>query len=462
MRRDPPPPPPAHDPPGAPVLNVRRHAGELSRTWELELLISGAVLFALLQLPARADQAYARLAPHLAEGAMQGAFFAYYFGKLALYTLIVAFLVHLAARAYWVGLIGLDSVFPGGIQWDRLRYGPLTRQVQREKTPSLPRMIDAADDFCSVIFPFAFMVVFVVFLSLVVVGAAVWLSSALAAMVPGVSVKGVFYALAALAALPAVVGTLVDRALGDRVDPASAAGRVLRWAVGASTLWGLLRIYSAVYLTLYSNVRRRVMQGVFLGFFLGIVALFVVKDVVLASGMVTVGGETYLPDSPGELTLRTGFYESLRGDGPPARSGMPSIPSEVVEGPYVRLFVPYVPMLHNRAVAARCPGVRPLHEEGMRRVGAAAEPGPIAQDAALRCLAGFHLVAVDGRAVPEPRWRFFTHPATGRRGIVAYLPVEALPAGEHVLTVGRVPDLRPRSDGKPRPAARPWSIPFWR
>jgi hypothetical protein len=29
------------------------------------------------------------------------------------------FLVHLLTRAYWVGLIGLRTVFPSGINWDR-------------------------------------------------------------------------------------------------------------------------------------------------------------------------------------------------------------------------------------------------------------------------------------------------------------------------------------------------------
>lgn len=29
-------------------------------------------------------------------------------------------------RGFWIGLLGLESVFPEGIRWDRLKLGPAT------------------------------------------------------------------------------------------------------------------------------------------------------------------------------------------------------------------------------------------------------------------------------------------------------------------------------------------------
>lgn len=68
------------------------------RTWELELLISGAVAFTLLQLPGAADGAFDRLSPRLGEGLPRLLMFGYVYIKIILYALIATFIVHLAAR----------------------------------------------------------------------------------------------------------------------------------------------------------------------------------------------------------------------------------------------------------------------------------------------------------------------------------------------------------------------------
>jgi hypothetical protein len=48
-----------------------------SRPWELELLISGAVTFALLQLPGRVDGVFRTLEPQVDGGAHMAAFMGY-------------------------------------------------------------------------------------------------------------------------------------------------------------------------------------------------------------------------------------------------------------------------------------------------------------------------------------------------------------------------------------------------
>ena len=97
------------------------------RPWELELLISGAVVFSLLQVPGVVDGLFAHVQVHLAERAHFGAFMLYTYVKLILYTLISCFILHLGTRAYWVGLIGLETVFPHGVRWEDTSYGPVVR-----------------------------------------------------------------------------------------------------------------------------------------------------------------------------------------------------------------------------------------------------------------------------------------------------------------------------------------------
>ena len=50
-----------------------------------------------------------------------------------------------AGRAYWIGILGLDSAFPQGIRWGRLRYGRLTRAAYQERLSSIPTLARKAD-----------------------------------------------------------------------------------------------------------------------------------------------------------------------------------------------------------------------------------------------------------------------------------------------------------------------------
>ena len=79
-------------------------------TWEMELLISGATIFGLLQLPELIDRAYLttlNLSPPDYSGLINPLWM---YAKFALITLVATFIAHLCLRGYWVALVGLDSV----------------------------------------------------------------------------------------------------------------------------------------------------------------------------------------------------------------------------------------------------------------------------------------------------------------------------------------------------------------
>jgi hypothetical protein len=90
----------------------------VSPPWEPELLISGAVIFALFQLPSAIDAMYERASPHMTRTSGIALLFGYWYGKAIVYALIGSFIVHLVSRDYWVGLVGLNSVYPHGARWE--------------------------------------------------------------------------------------------------------------------------------------------------------------------------------------------------------------------------------------------------------------------------------------------------------------------------------------------------------
>lgn len=436
------------------TLGQTRHEPAV-RPWELELLIAGAVVFALLQLPGQLEAWFRGLEPRLSLSSFRAAYLVFTYGKVIAYTLIGAFLLQLSVRAYWVGLIGVEAVFPHGAKWDADRYGPVTREVMRERTSSLQSLIDRADRFASLIFGFAFTVVMILVIGIGLTGV-LW---ALAYGVSRAAFGGghhmaVFWGLLLALVLPSLAFWAADRTLGRRLRPGSRGWRVLRAGIVATYWLNLTWLYGTLMSTLFSNLPKRRANALLFGVSFGVLGLVVLSRTL---GSALGDGAAYLPDEPGRRGVRHVYYESQRVEGELYRNS-PSIQSDIVRDPYVRLFIPYNTLLLNQVIERRCPWVRPFEEAaGGDGTGVADDA---AMDAVLRCWSSLQRVTLNGRPL-QPRYRFAADPATGVRGIVAYLPTAGLPRGENLLVVERPPlpgDLGPLAKPKPRP---PHYIPFW-
>lgn len=423
------------------------------RPWELELLISGALVFSMVQLPGKMDAWYHHVSPGLDGGFASAAFLGWIYVKLALYAVIGGFVLHLAIRAYWVGVIGLEAVFPGGIVWEKTRSGPIMREVQRAATPGLQALIDGADRLASLVFAGGFTLALIFGFSMVMVAVA----STVAYGIVGQFVGGVGAAIAMEVLFfvltgPLLIAMLVDRRYGDRLDPAGRAHRFVRGVARGAVKVTRYSLFQPLMLTLFTNLQgQKKLTAFFMIMAFGGVVFAGRERLFVGRGLAD--GYAYLPDDAGRLGVDPRYYEDTWEEGA-APSEVPSIQSDMVRDPYVRLFIPYRPRRHNELVANGC---GPRDPAGPRRAAPSApRPSTEAADrAVLACLIALQPVALNGLPVTAP-FRFYTHPGTGVRGIVAYIPVQSLPRGENVLSVGKLPLLDPKA--APRP---PFSIPFW-
>jgi hypothetical protein len=430
-----------------------------SATWELEMLISGAVFFALLQLPGVLNGVFAQIEPRLAGGPTFALFLAYWYATAIVYALIAAFFVHLVARAYWVGLVGLRSVYPHGVRWDGLRQGPRARRLYQRRFASLDTVTARVDDFASVIFSFAFVVVFLFLYSTV-------LSAVLGAVAFGLDVALfggghgllVFDILLALLLLPTSIAATIDRKAGHRIPDGSLAGRAIELVLATGYRIQMLGLYGPVMMTLFSNVRRRIIYPLFYAVFVGVMGASMVQFLARLD-LLRAGGTRYLPDATELHGVDAGFYESQRvADHDYGRA--PFIQSDIIRDPYIKLFIPYSAERHDVLLAATCPAARGPERHAV--VVGRAESDSASERraaAALACLAAFHQVTLDGRALAGLEFRFHTIPESGVRGIIAYIPTDGLARGQHELRVRAVPAAR-ATPAEAR-AVTPWIIPFW-
>lgn len=442
---------------GSPRL--RRLLRELHhQTWELELLISGLVAFALIQLPEPMDQAQRLLIPQLGEGARLVGILVSAYLKIAVYMLIAGFVIHLVVRAFWVGLIGLDSVFPRGVRPERTRQGPVGREIIRETVPPVRRLIVQTDALASVLFAGTFSLVVVCVMVIPPFGLILAGGYGVAWLLPGEASAGqVFWWVWAVFLILAMVPPLLDRTVASRLDPGGRPRRFLKAVLSATYRATGFRVYGPIQLTLAGHLgERRVGIFTFLAI-LVVGTVYLANDALLVQGRVEMVGSPFLPHQAGEAFLAADHYDDVR-DPRRGRITLPSIPSQVETGPFLRLFVPYLSGTADPLLRETCPDAAPVGRAGPRllpnpRPDSATAARARAAGEALACAAELWEVTLDGAPV-EVEPLFARHPGSGLHGLQYMLPTQALQEGRHTLRV-----TGPGDD--PEAGARRYEIVFW-
>ncbi|MEM7354339.1 MAG: hypothetical protein AAF657_26270 [Acidobacteriota bacterium] len=431
------------------------------RTWELELLISGAVVFALLGVPARLDDWFFSFSVHISRSQFMPVFYGYFYLKLIAYSLIVTFCVNLSLRAYWIGLIGLGKVFPDGIRWEEVKEGPISLRLSKS-FPSLQQLTQGADKVCSLIFSSSFIIVFIFVFSIVLVSAITLVAFLISLAIPGAFGKIFFGLLVPVFVLPGIVAQ-IDKSLAKK-PPEAWEGR---WfvkpiqAILKGFYWVTARpLFSSIQLTLASNVNRKISVPLFISSFVLLFGFFMVSMILRGTDRLLVHGYTMFPDVNVERGIDYGHYENLRPEGEIYRR-YPSIQSDIIEDPFIKLFIPYSPR-DNDDLARLCRDVEPVPQQGFRigsRTRVEMRPTAANLEAALACLGSFQRIFINGERI-EPAFDYFTRSDTEVRGIMTYLPVEGLPKGKNLLHIERVETEEPGQENGDGEKIE-FFIPFW-
>ncbi len=417
-------------------------------TWDMELLLSGATVFALFQGAQAMMAGGAYLLPRLqGELLLLGSvLFTYGYGGLIL--LALTFALHLVIRAYWVALIGMNSVFPNGIKLDALNAGPLAKQVLLQRVRSMADSIERADNGATMVFGIGVSIVLV----LVPVSLTVTLMFALVALVGRLTglqdyTSWMMLALMSLIFVPYMVSTMVDKQRGERLRPGTLGHRLTLASLEFYAKIGLSRASNPLVTVFSSNIGER----------RGQVIIFTVMLVAMLSstaGLFLSRKDLGMGSFAGYPDPRRGMSSSVEGRSyansqePDWSPATPFLPDAVVRGDYARLVVPYTPNFHGHLMKACLAGseLDDASDERQRR------------EALLDCFSGHLTVSLDGQPLAlRPDW--YTEPARDLRGLLYMIPVRGLAAGRHEVSV-LAPPKKPTAPGDD--PEQPFVIAFWR
>jgi len=432
------------------------HAGRFARlrerTDELELFISGLLAFALLAVPGRIFEAWATSTVHT-EGVYAYALWFGFSTSVGLcYVVAVALIAHLAIRGYWVGLVGLKIHFPEGIRWDRIPLlGPVSRGFYQSRVGTLEQSIANADKAASTLF--AATLLFALTMVLIGAGSVVLLAvaGAVGALFGNTDriallLVGSFFGLFILLNL---VPLSLEKWIASRKARGAASARIERTMRGVLAInqWLVpMRLLLPVQLTLQSN---RYARNFMVAYFVAVMVAMTIGGVQAISSMEFSLFNRYavVTEDAVEEGMLSAHYESLRVEHDRLLR-YPMIPSDVVEGTLLRVFIPHQPQRDNALARQHCDAL----PEGRNRLR-----GPAAEAAAVQCLARFWTVTLDGNPVALDGFVAMERRDLEMRGLVGYLPLSALAPGRHDLRL--VWNASGPERGTDR--QRRYRIPFW-
>ena len=426
---------------------ARQFPGRTTPTWEIELLLSGATVFALMQLAGALPEWGGYLLPRLSALWQQVVGLGLIYFQSGVLLLCVAFVLHLMLRAYWVALVGMDSVYPGGLKPGRLRGGPIGRDWVLQRWMPMSEQIERADNNASIVFGLgiglARVMVYVTFFGTFTLLVSLGLAAALGQPEDaGTWVTG----LVMLVFGPYLLVMAVDRYLGHQLKPGGWAYRTIRAVHAANSRMGFGRESSPLVVLYTTNVgedRGNWIVGGLVG--LAAVASFLTLDTF---------GDDLGPGAYGEFpalsveaasTIGHVHYASQHEPGESPRS--PFLPDMQARGRYLPLVVPYLPVRHRHLLRYCQAGGTDTEDPDSK---------PADSAALLGCLAGGFQVTLDGEPLavsPE----LYSDARRDLRGLLYMIPLDDQSRGRHELVIVLTPDVPP-ADGEPPPT---WRIPYW-
>ena len=399
-------------------------------SWQLELILSGFVIFLLLA----GLEPYAELYVHIdklsnSDDWVQYLDIPYHTFRIAYYSMMIAVMLHVFLRGLWISTIGLRSV-SGDIDWDTIKARGRFDKFLRKEIPSFDSYIERLETYCSISFSYTFLLFFSIIATGCVLASFILFTSLLKLM--GMS-QGEPLA-------EFLVGTYVICTLLYFIDFIS-LGWLKRIKYVGYIYYPIYRyfgfitfasLYRPLYYNLIDHKLGRRLAIMILPIALAIVILMSLKyvtDAYMPSELPTHTEQAYLYNSYEDIALEDVTDER------------PSIRSQVVKDNYLPLFVPYLPIPHDETIKNICPELEPGYDTGVKLRGGISA-GRITNRLAdaselLDCMKQLWRVSIDDSLYADVNFRFYEHPLRDQNGLFAMIPIHHLDKSEHFVKIDR-------------------------
>lgn len=398
-----------------------------AQSWQAELLISGIVIAGLIQVP--------DLFIHWAEGYLLASTglghtfinMASMFVLGAVNALIVFFGIHFIFRSIWIALLGLNSVYPEGINIHSTKgAGEKYWKKMKKKYPDLSLYNQDLDRQCSLIFSYATALAIVMVSFSIIILIAYQIALFLIALFP--FIKDYIVPIGIGLYLLFTIGSL---GLQQLVKKYPANKQYERYFEGytkiASGLFSLYIFEKPInYISNITMSNSTSKLGGFLIFLfcglLGFTAAMQVSNHPIYNYFGEVDYFTF-NNRPHRTLIYN--YENLRDK--ETQIFTPIIPSDIVSEKVLKLFIPIIER-EEEAVGL-------VSFSFWERFNWSQAERDAAQRADLKKYATFNQIFVNDKVYRALDFQYYTHPNAGEFGLLSYIPTDQFSTGKNLLEI---------------------------
>jgi hypothetical protein len=424
------------------------------KSWEPELLVSGAAIYLTSNLPTwidHLDEYYTvDMLIDINSPTSILPLLAFSFLKLMSYLLLSAFVCHFVMRAFWVATVGLMSVFPQDINYDNLpTYSDYFKTHIKLRLGSLQDYVNRLDKTCSSLLSIAFLVAITLFgisFTYFIGFSLLQIASFLIPQENKVHYEQImYYIFLGMIVLVGSAGAILNiPALKKNPKVAKLQFKI---SIFVSSLFfpfisDALQRISLVFL---SNVpRKKYYTGVIVFSVVFIVLLpFTFKSGILIDGLLK--NRTFYSEGTPTKEIDNDYYEDMRN---PHESVLRvSIPSQTIDGNFLKIFLSY-PKRLDKQLEKMCTTLSVADSLDTKQANEQKDTHSLA------CLDKFFTISINDSIYPKELF-FHKHNTTNELGLLTYLPTKNLQEGKNILKVVRFHSDSTKAD------RNTYVVPFW-
>ncbi len=401
-----------------------------TESWQAELVISGIAIFASTFLPGLVDNlaAFCLVSIPPEDAALfQFVFMFFHFGT---YCIIGGLVLHFTLRAFWIGMIGFNSVFPKGIDTEyEGYYSKYYTQKTAEHLPSnANNMIQNLDHFCSTIFAITASLLMVFFAFALNIGILYLLKLFLSLFLPDSIWQYVGYGILTVLFLSCIVMIVLNL---DRFKKNDKAQHVF-YRIGRITGLSMHVFYRPsqyIIMTIFTSESAQKYMSYF-------VVVYLLSSFSMGLSLVDTNFQYFTNYSP-EAGYMHDFnrpdkvipahYANLRSE-EEGRILSAILESDKITGEQFELFVPR--FFNERKLYKTC-----IDELDTSNNISKEEERRLKYQQRLKCYKQYHHFTINGVPVQPLSILVMNHPNRGESGIQVQFSTQNLQKGENIIRI---------------------------
>ncbi|AXT54849.1 hypothetical protein D1815_03450 [Aquimarina sp. AD1] len=406
-------------------------------SWEAELLVSAIAIFGTFQLFKVINWVTNMFIDWLVPEQYIVGYFISFMGLLAVSILVSMFVIHFLLRAYWIGLVGLNSVFPDYSLKDSVYSEIYTKRILAI-LPKLKDSIQKIDDLCSVTFSAAFAILLIYTYLAVLTTFYLFLYNFLVKFIPP-----------SIALIPAIASLFLALFQSIFVMVAN----LKKYKQNEKMQIWLFKIVKLTSIIILGPLYKYLLQ-ITMSFasnfkqnkaLIRYVILFVLSGIFVASYQISNTNILYLAKTSyyfDSTKNYAGYYETENKNIDFLLT--PEIKSDIIEKKVLKLFIPIFE--HEKTIRKNtCPDFE--NNDSISKK----ENSLNNKINYLNCYHLYNEVFLNNIKL-TPKYRKYYHPRTNQFGVLAYIKLSDIEEGEQIITIKKnYEDKEHNSE---------WNIPF--